>query len=208
MTHFISLGIHCTVASGIKNAGKRCKSYPFDWTWCPVKTTFHILELLINKSPNDACLYMTTGYKYYTYSTKEYFTLSDSPTINQINPDTGLGIVHDIINDEYKIKLTRRLERLLNIIKSNEKIVFLYSDAQSKYHNYVIDEITFGLDATKYLLKIYDLIKPYNQNIDIIYFAWKERMKECTKIKYIEHENVEDNNYYVIHQITSYILAL
>jgi len=203
MVHYISLGTHCVVAEGIKMAEKRYKSYPFDWVWCPSKTTFHILELLINKSSNDACEYMTTGYKYYKYEKQEYFTLSESKTKDQMNPETGLGIPHDTINDEYKIKLTRRLERLLQLIKSGDKIVFIYADAPSESCNYHLDGILYGLDATEYLNKMYDLIKPLNPNIEIVYFAWKNRMKESSTIKYIEHAN-----HNVTKQITYYIRSM
>ena len=194
MNNYISLGTHCVVANGIKMAGKRLKSYPFDWVWSPSKTTFHILELLINKSSTDACEYMTSGYKYYNYVKPEYFEMSNSKTKDQMNPETGLGIPHDTINDEYKIKLIRRLDRLLQLIKSGEKIVFIYADAPSESCNYHLDGILFGLDATEYLIRIYDLIQPYNQNIKIIYFAWKNRIKESSKITYIEHKhpNVEN----------------
>jgi hypothetical protein len=194
--YFISLGTHCTVADGIKLAGKRIESYPFDWLWCPSKTTLSILEILINKSSYDACQYMTTGYGYYMYEKPEYFKRVNYITKDQMNPTTGLGITHDIINDDYRIKLTRRLERLLERVKSGNKIIFIYADATNKSFNYHLDDINFGIDATEYLTKIYDLLYPLNNNIEILYFSWKENMHTSNKIKHIEHtqEVVNDKN--------------
>ena len=185
--YFISLGTHCTIADGIKAAGKRIESYPFDWVWCPAKTTFNILNILINSSSLDACNYMTTGYKYYVYDKPEYFRSVDYITKDQMNSTTGLGIVHDTINDEYKIKLVRRLERLLSRIQSGNKIIFIYADATNKDYNYHLDGINYGLDATEYLSKIHDLLFPLNNNIEIVYFSWKEHITINNKIKYIEH---------------------
>ena len=201
--YICSLGPQCHNATFLKQCELKSCSYPFDWIWSPAKTTFHILELLINKSSQASCEYMTSGYKYYTYQKQEYFISSNEWTKDQMNPETGLGITHDTINEEYKIKLTRRLERLLQLIQSGEKIMFIYADAPSESCNYHLDGILYGLDATEYLNKIYDLIKPLNPNIDIVYFAWKDRMKDCLKIKYVEHIN-----HYVSSQITSYIQSI
>ena len=50
--NFISIGIHCVVADAIKMANKRINSFPFDYMWCPAKTTLNILEYLINEHPH------------------------------------------------------------------------------------------------------------------------------------------------------------
>ena len=44
---FIPIGLHCSVPEGIKCAKLREKAYAFDWLWCPAKTTFNILNILI-----------------------------------------------------------------------------------------------------------------------------------------------------------------
>jgi len=207
--YFISLGTHCVVADGIKLADKRIESYPFDWLWCPAKTTLAILEILINNSSYDACQYMTTGYRYYSYENPEYFKTVNYTTNCQMNPTTGLGITHDVINDDYRVKLTRRLERLLERIKSGYKIVFIYADATNKNFNYHLDNINYGVDATEYLTKIYELLYPLNNKIEILYFSWKEHMHVSDKIKYIEHTQdvVNDTNGNCIRQkIQKYIL--
>lgn len=66
--------------------------------------------------------------------------MRDKITQYQMNKNSGLGIIHFTINDEFKGKLKIRLERLLNDIKSGEKIIFIYADAANKLLNYHLDE--------------------------------------------------------------------
>jgi hypothetical protein len=148
---------------------------------------------------------MTHGYTYYTYLGNDKFISSDVPTKYYINSETGLGVVHYIINDEYKDTLRRRLGRLLNDIKSNEHIMFIYADAANPEKNYSLDNVEYGLDATEYLLKIYDLIYPINNNIKIVYFGWTERKKENSdKIEYVYYHYKSDW-IYVRDLITCYL---
>ena len=72
-------------------------------------------------------------------------------------------------------------------IKSDENILFVYADAANPYLNYHLDEIEYGVDATEYLLKIYELIYPVNKNIKIVYFCWNERKRENNIIEYISY---------------------
>jgi hypothetical protein len=184
----IPLGLQCSVPDGIKKANMREYSYPFDWLWSPSKTTYNILNILINDSIEKALEYMTTGYSYYKYLGNEHYTSVNNITESQMNKISGLGITHFIINDEYKNKLRIRLERLLHDIKSNENILFVYADAATHHLNYHLDDVEYGVDATEYLLKIYDLILPLNNNIKIIYFCWNERKKDNGIIEYISYD--------------------
>lgn len=182
----IPLGLQCSVPDAIKQANKREYSYPFDWLWTPSKTTYNILNILMNEGVEKAVKYMTTDYTYYTYSNiNKHYTSINIITENQMNSITGLGITHFTINDDYKSKLKIRLERLLRDIKSDENILFIYADAANCNFNYHLDNIEYRLDATEYLLKIYDLIRVFNSNIEIVYFCWNKRKKENDIIKYV-----------------------
>ena len=44
----IPLGLHCSGPEGVKRAGFRKYSYPFDWLWTPSKTTLQIIEASTN----------------------------------------------------------------------------------------------------------------------------------------------------------------
>ena len=184
----ISLGLQCSVPEGIKKANLREYSYPFDWLWTPSKTIYNILSILINEGIEKALEYMTTGWTYYKYLGNEHYISVNNITKSQMNKNSGLGITHFTINNEYKNKLKIRLERLMKDIKSDENILFIYADAANPYLNYHLDEIEYGLDATEYLLKIYELIYPINNNIKIIYFCWNDRKEENNIIKYIPYD--------------------
>jgi hypothetical protein len=187
----IPLGLQCSVPHGIKLANLREYSYPFDWLWTPSKTTYHILQALIHDGIEKAVENMTTGYTYYTYLGNEHYTSVDAVTESQMNKTSGLGNTHFRINDEYKSKLRIRFERLLRDIQSKENILFIYADAANPDLNYHLDDIEYGVDATEYLLKIYDLIHPLNNNIKIVYFCWNERKREINDacgIEYIAYD--------------------
>jgi hypothetical protein len=165
-------------------------SYPLDWLWSPGNTTYNILNILINEGIEKAIEYMTTGYTYYKYLGNEggHFVSVNEVTNCQINKTTGLCINNFVIDEEYKNKLRRRFERFLNHINSNEKIVFMYTDTANPDMNYKLDDEVYGLDASEYLLKIYDLIYPINNNIKVVYFCWTERERKDTRIQYIPYE--------------------
>jgi len=122
-----------------------------------------------------------------------------------MNKESGLGITHYTINDEYKLKLFKRLEILLRDITSLENIVFIYADAANSNLNYHLDDINYGIDASPYLLKIYDLIYPLNNNIKIIYYCWYERISENNIIEYIPF-NYKQNWYEVAELIKNNLI--
>jgi len=184
----IPLGLQCSASEGIQKANLREYSYPFDWLWSPSKTTYNILNILINDDIEKALEYMTTGYTYYRWLGNEHYISVDNVTECQMNKNSGLGNPHFTINNEYKKKLRIRLERLLCDIKSNENILFVYADAANSHFNYHLDEIEYGVDATEYLLKIHELIYPLNNNIKIVYFCWNERKKDDDIIKYVSYD--------------------
>ena len=95
---FIPIGLQCSVPEGIKRANLRIYSYPFDWLWTPSKTTYFILNILINEGIEKAVEYMTSGYTYYRYLGNEHYRTINKITECQMNKDSGLGITHFTIN--------------------------------------------------------------------------------------------------------------
>lgn len=184
----IPIGLQCSVPEGIKRANLREYSYPFDWLWSPSKTTYDILNILINCDIDKAVDYMTTGYTYYKYHGNEHYSSVIHTTESQMNKTTGLGITHFIINNDYKEKVKERLGKLLDDIKSKEDVVLIYADAANKDLNYHLDDVEYGVDATEYLLKIHNLLYPINNNIKVVYFCWNERKKNNGTIEYIPYE--------------------
>jgi len=192
----IPLGLQCSVPEGIRLANLREYSYPFDWLWTPSRTTYYILHILINDSIEKAVEYMTTGYTYYTYLGNEHYTSVDNITESQMNKTSGLGNTHFTINNEYKNKLRIRLERLLRDIQSKETLLFIYADAANPELNYHLDDIEYGVDATEYLVKIYELLYPLNNNIKMVYFCWNERKREKNDVCRIEYISYDFTNHW------------
>lgn len=202
----IPLGLQCSVPEGIMRANMREYSYPFDWLWCPSKTTYTILHILIHEGVEKALDYMTTGYTYYRYHGNEHYSSVNTITESQMNPISGLGNTHFRIDDAYKQTLQRRLERLLRDIQSGEQLLFVYADAANPYLNYHLDEVEYGLDATEDLVKIYDLLYPINNSSKIVYVCWNERNKEHAKIEHIPYAYT--NSWHGVSEIIkNYLLA-
>jgi len=189
---YIPLGIQCSVPEAIKSANRREYSYPFDWLWTPSKTTYSILNILINKGIEEALEYMIKGYSYFKYIPKGHYISVDYLTDYQMNKETGLGNPHYKFNEEYINKLRIRLERLLIDIKSKEPILFIYADCGNSSINYYLNDIEYGKDATEFLLKIFFLIHSINNNIKIVYFCWHERKKNDDIIQYIPFDYMDD----------------
>ena len=57
----------------------------------------------------------------------------------------------------------------------------------------------------EYLLKIYELIYPLNNNIKIVYFCWNERKRENDIIEYISYD-FKNNWFKVSELIKTYLL--
>jgi hypothetical protein len=208
---FIPLGLQCSVSEGILYSGKREYSYPFDWLWCPSKTTYEILMLLLNKDIEAAVDYMTVGYVVnYKWLGNENFLKVESQVpgqLCQINTNTGHCNSKYIINDDHKNRLRRRFKRMLDDIYSEDHIKFIYADAASPEKNYRIDNIEYGVNGTEYLIKIYDLLISIRKNFEIVYFCWNERCGDNIKITYIPY-NYKDNWGEVSRIISNYILNL
>jgi len=207
---FIPIGLQCSVPNAIASVNLREYSYPFDWLWSPSKTTYEILNILLNSStdvtesgrepPNkggvdEAVIYMTTGYSYYKYVGNERYASTDIITSEQINKHTGLGNTHFIIDDEYKSKLKRRLERLLQDIKSDNHLVLIYADSAGKDAEYMIDGVIYSEDPREYLKKIYDLVRHHNPCIELLYFCWDQRIGTDDSITYIPFSSIK--NWYI-----------
>ena len=187
---FIPIGLQCAAPDAIKASGLREYSYPFDWLWTPSKTTYDILCILFEKGIDSTVEYMTTGYSYFKYIRNESYVSFHDKTPEQINKTTGLGITHFEINDEYKEKLRRRLERLLHDIQTTEHMVLIYADSSGKDGDYTIDGIVYSIEPTEYLLKIYDIIYEKNNNIELLYFCWDERVGTSNKITYVPFSTI------------------
>jgi hypothetical protein len=203
----IPLGLQCSVPEGIRQAGMREYSYPFDWLFVPSNAMYTTIRTLLTEGIPQAIEYMTNGYSYYTYPFIEHerFYSTNEVTVYQMNKTTGIGVTHHLINDTFKETLRRRFERFLKDISTN--VMFIYADTTSKQSNYHLDDVEYGHDATEDLLKIHGLLYPRNKNIQIVYFCWGSRVNTDSRIKYISIDPCENGWSHVSYKIRDYLLS-
>jgi hypothetical protein len=190
MVKFISLGLQCIVPQGIILAKHHEYDYPLDWNFSPSKTTYNILYHLLHHGVDSAFEYMTTGNSCFRNIGRGRFAFFNEPSTTFTNIDTGLTIVNFTMVDDCIDTLKKQLIKFRSDITSLHRIIFIYSDAVNPASNYHINDIEYGVDATEYLIKIYHLVFPFNNNIKILYFCWNERHgKPCHEIEYIPFDN-------------------
>ena len=68
---YISIGLQCSVTNAIRDANLREYGYPFDWSFSPSKTTYNILNILINDSIENTIEYIINDYSYYILENNE-----------------------------------------------------------------------------------------------------------------------------------------
>jgi hypothetical protein len=175
----ISLGYNCEIANSLISCNARNMSYPFDWNFTKM---WKINELFANKFSNFFARDSLVEARY-----------TGNPARDK---DAGTTYVHDgkyiyLRNDNnyyntQAAKYNRRIERLLNILDKDTKILFIrlcYED--------VCDE---HIEFTEILSKHYP-----NCDYKLLIINMKnERMTDVTitdKIEYVEMSNI---NRYII----------
>lgn len=171
----VPIGLQCSVPEGIKRAGLRTCSYPFDWLWSPAKTSLAVLELLVRDGVEAAAAYMTSGHVKCRYWGNERYTTDDASNGSYTNVETGLGVTHFTIDDAFGEMLRRRLARLLDAIIGDQPVALVYADAACTDRNYYLDDVEYGVDATDALLAVRTLLLPLNPRIEVVYFCWDSR---------------------------------
>lgn len=189
---FIPIGLNCPVPWGIRDAGLRVKSYPFDYNWVPASAAYEVLRRLIHDTTESAVEYMTTGYTYYDFlGFGTYVSSKNKVTTCLMNKITGIGITHFKVNDEYKQKLKVRCQRLITDVTESENPILIYADTVTEGMNYSLDGVFYDHDVYESLLKIYDLIIALNKNTKIYYFCRPNRYRDCDKILHISNRECQ-----------------
>ena len=154
----ISLGSNCCPGLSLRELNLKKETYPFDW----VRTNAKIIyDVLINDKS-----------KYITFSDKisNEFYLKDlhaytHPTFNigHINY-YGQHFTHytDITSDELKNKFNNYIDRFINVLNSDKKILFIHSNEEYIYHKKHRDD---KLELYIYLCKINDLLEEKYPNL-------------------------------------------
>lgn len=134
MVRYISLGGNCSIKEQLIRNGIECETLPFDWI--KTKNFYTVIELLSNNFEGFLDNLNNKGEdtksKFFTeneYGEKDYNKTS------VIYENKFATFYHDFHVGEFDIqfnhnikKYQRRIERLYNILKSDEKIIFIRND--------------------------------------------------------------------------------
>jgi len=189
---FISLGRHCDVAFNLKKNNKTEITHFFDWIRTDFKCVLYILNLKnIDSIFNIDNLILDD--KEHLYENEYTITLKNFVEKKQVflfHHEIQINRDDDIdIKDKIKLfidKYTRRYERLINLIKLDKKLVFIYRITENKF-NYSTDINDFN-KIVKSLNKniIYCLVILVNDINEDYYFVRFENYIKINISKYID----------------------
>lgn len=173
-----AIGLQCSVPEGIKQAGLRMQSLPFDWHWSPAKCTHALIDTLLRSGARAATEAVVGGCSRFRYNGDESYTsASDAETeVSLINPVTGWGNSHyqTLPVEEYVEQKTRRFQRLLEALRAPRvRKVLLYADACCPGRNYRIDGVDHGAPASDELVQLRRTLERHGvSNVTIYYYCW------------------------------------
>lgn len=130
---YISLGSTCSVAQQLRNNNLAGGSLPFDWIRTPDFTD--ILKLIANRFKD----YLTDEMFQYKMSSDKFVVRSGESEYGSAiytHKLYNIGFYHDFRADlefreqydMFKLKQQRRIERLYNLLESEDEIVFIRDD--------------------------------------------------------------------------------
>ena len=157
----ISLGSNCSPGLSLRLLNKKNETYPFDWVRSNSKIIYDVL--------------LNNGEKYTIFNEKdkdinnEYY-LKDlhhytNPKFNKYHINYyGQHFTHyqDISSLELESKFKNYMERFLNLLRSNKKILFIHSNEEYIYHKKSRDNKEELYD---YLCKINDILENSYPNL-------------------------------------------
>jgi hypothetical protein len=184
--NYIPIGFQCTVKKVIKEMNIEDKTLPFDWMLSSPKFIYEILYLLLNDMPINELV----KNHFFKCTNKASFSSVENYIVDPMgeslyNEKYDVIFPHDTYDDETIQKYIRRFERLYNLIKNSENLIYLYISPSSELvGNFTIDSRYILTDVNKYLIKIYDLIKENSNST----FKFKVLSTYGDKIEY---DNIE-----------------
>ena len=180
----ISLGNDCTLAIILRELNKRIAAFPFDW----LETDISMVPLLFYNRFND--FLNNDNVKKFR---KNNWYKSGKGNVDKYFMDTKYNTFHhhDEYNDEVLDKYTRRCLRLINLLESDENIIFIrykLFEFQDK------DNLLKWVHSNRnehYEIKQHKLYERLSKNIDLDTFYLCELSKvikntyKCTNFKII-----------------------
>lgn len=179
MIVYIPIGnASCSISHKLIKKNLRKNAYPFDWLCCPQKGLYNLIKNDFNNFLEDIII-----------CKKEHGRYLDDSGVIKFNKD----YIYPIISKEYKLlflhdfknlsetefktvksKYSRRIKRLLDLLKSKDEVIFVHDSKPLIRQNRLIyrkNNIKYKelYDTENYLDKIINLIKDkFSKDIKII----------------------------------------
>lgn len=172
--HIVPIGSNCRIGQALEDLGYRKFSLPLDWTLTSCEAIYRAFEKdFVDFMSLRTCIVQN---------------VNNYPHV--LNTELNVNITHDkVISDESIEKYERRSKRLLQILNSGAKVLFIRHHNDGEYmvndaihSDYNAREVKDGHDPLdlSYLYKLHDLIsKKYPElDFDIILFHYKDIHRE------------------------------
>ena len=188
---YIPLGDSCAIAYNIDRLKLRTLAFPFDWVKIKLKDLIQILENKFKDFDKIEIVKISEAHR----DLEEF----SRPTYIITNP-YNITMAHEVLScdslDDFKVKLTRRIDRFYDNLQNKIKFVRLetspykqcYNDYLNKLIN-ILDNICSDYQLILIVHKSYqDKIINYEDKLKLIFFDdfnpdWRYENIDWTKIK-------------------------
>ena len=146
----VSVGDHCLTASVLKNLGLKKKSYPFDWIFSDIRMVNHCIQ--------DNFLTFLDRSQHMKISEDEKLS-PDANFCDHIYYKTHYGVLftfnhYDISDDKIYRYYERCVERFVNLLHSDKKVIFLCISQRISQNDFYELSKTLSIYNNKYLLAL------------------------------------------------------
>ena len=168
--HFISIGPYCHTALILKEHNLRLQAYPFDYIYSSLEMVKHCINDKFNTFLDKK--YFISGSHPHVTRHSFYCKFLDTPLLRrhfstyckESNIEFNTSIInlfnhHKLIEQPHNHeKFKRRCNRLLDLIDSNEKIVFVYYNCYiSEFDDIIEFSNNFSNNKNIYILGIFEV---------------------------------------------------
>ena len=189
MTTFVSIGPYCITADILKKYNLRSVAYPFDYIFSSLEMVSHCLrdnfDIFLDKQYHKESIHSPVA-SVHTY----YNNFLTTPLLKQHlhgRKDKSLFLHHNIKDENIYQSFKRRAHRLLNLVKSNKKVVFVYYNCYTTSCEDLINFYKIFFDKTNiFILGIYE----NNNKKEILYEHDRCKIYQNYDTKHILHETM------------------
>lgn len=170
---YIPLGFQCTVPTVLQARAIKGHTLPFDWMLSSPKFVYQMLELLLAEMPIEV---LVREHFFNCTARAEILLGSDGRAVleHYITKEGGNSLYnqqynvifpHDSYDEDTIQKYIRRFERLIQLMRSEEHVTYLYiSPSSDESGEFWIDGRRALEDTIEYLNKIYTLLRKHTSN--------------------------------------------